>query len=79
MLFGLLDPSTIGIFGQTLPSNSKRPIKCVFISNLSCKARPLNVDLNSPKTFFIHFLLVLISVVDVLTLFMILFSSFCSK
>ena len=56
MLFGLLGPSTIGIFGQTLPSNSKRPIKCVFISNLSCKARPLNVDLNSPKTFFIHFL-----------------------
>ena len=52
---GLLSICAIGSFGDTLVSNSKRPIKCVFLSIYPCQARPTLVNINSDKTLFYPF------------------------
>ena len=42
----------IVIFSESLTSNSKRPIKYVFLNNRPCEAKPTLVDVNSHETLF---------------------------
>ena len=55
MLVGLLSFCTIGIFCESLVSISKGPIKCIFVDNHPCQARPTLVDINSDETLFYQF------------------------
>ena len=56
MFIGLLSVCKIVLLyrrvGESLISNSKRPIKCVFLNNHSCHARPTLVNINSVETLF---------------------------
>ena len=71
MFIGLLSICIIGSFGELLGSNSKGPIRCVSLNNHACQARPTFVNINSDETLFIHLLLVLKTVVEVVILLMI--------
>ena len=66
---GLLRVCTIENFGKSLTFNSKGSIKCVSLNNQPRKARPTW----KPwwKIFFIHLLLVLLSVTEVVILLII--------
>ena len=68
-LIGLLSACTEVPFGRSVPP--KEPIKCLTSSDRPCQARPTLVNMNSNETLFIHLLLVMISVMEVLTLLMI--------
>ena len=70
---------TIGRFGESLASNSKRAIKCIPLNNRPCRPRPTLVDETLMKLFFIRLLLVLISVVEVIILLMIHMLEFISN
>ena len=52
MFIGLLSVCTIRIFGDSLVSNSKGPIKYVSLYNHPCKARSTLVNINSDETLF---------------------------
>ena len=43
----MLSTCTIGGCGELLDSNSKRPVKCVFLNNRAYQGRPSIVDINS--------------------------------
>ena len=58
---GLLSICVIGSFKESLVSN----LKCISLKNQPCKARLTIVNINSDKTIFMHLLLVLISLVEV--------------
>ena len=60
MFIELLNVCTVGRFGVSLASNSRKPIKYLSLDNQTCQARPALVNINSVKLFFIHLLLVLI-------------------
>ena len=68
IFIGLLSVSATESFGESLVSNLQGPIKCIFLNDHPCQARLTLVNINSGETFFIHLLLVLISVVEVVTL-----------
>ena len=68
MFIGLLNVWRVASFSGSLQSICQKPIKCVSLSNQSCQARPALVDINFNKAFFIHLLLVLIIVLEVLAL-----------
>ena len=71
MFIGLLSACTIESFGDSVACDLKGPIKCISLNNQRCKTRPGTNDTNSNETFFIHLLLLLIRVVEVVTLLMI--------
>ena len=68
MFIGLLSPCTIS-FDESLVSNLKGPIKCAPLDNQPCQTRLTVVNVTSG--FFIHLLLVLINIVEVVTLLVI--------
>ena len=77
-MFGFINKVFVGLlsvclinFSESIVSNSKGLTKCVSLSNQSCQARPMLVDINSDETFFIYLLLVLVYVVGVVTLLII--------
>ena len=51
----LLSTCTIESLGELLVDNLKRPIKCVFLNNQPCKARPTIVNINSDQTLLYPF------------------------
>ena len=71
MIIGLLSAFTTRSFGGSLVSNFKRYIKGVSLNNRPCQARPTIVDRNSNETLFLHFLSMLINVVELVILLMI--------
>ena len=44
MFIGLFNVYSIGSFRESLVSNSIKPIKCVFLNNHPCQARPRLVN-----------------------------------
>ena len=73
MFIGVLSVCTLVSFSRSLPSNYEKPIKCVSVTNIPCQARPAldeNLIKHSNKTLFMHLLLVLISLAEVVTLLM---------
>ena len=65
-IIGLLSAGTIRRFSRSLVANSQNSIKWISLAIPPCQARPILVDRNSNKTFFLICLLsVLISVVEV--------------
>ena len=48
---GLLSVFTIQSFSRSLLSNFQEPIKCVYLTNLTCQPRPTLVDMNPNETF----------------------------
>ena len=55
MFIGILSVCTIGSSGESLVSNSKRPIKCLLLNIHLCQARPRLVDMNYDETLFYPF------------------------
>ena len=70
MFIELLTVSTIGIFGESLPSNSEGGIKFVSLKNRRCQARTTLIDINSNETPFIPFTVSLVEVVILLIIHM---------
>ena len=66
MLVRLLSVCILVSFNESLASNYKEPIECIPINNRKWQIRP-KLSLN----FFIHLLLVLTSVAEIVTLLMI--------
>ena len=52
MSLGLSSVCTIGVFGKSLVSYSKRPTKSLALNNRPCQARPTLIDINSNETLF---------------------------
>ena len=71
MFIGLLSAGTLGSFGESLGCNFEEHLKCIYLKNRPCQAKTTFLIKSLTKLFFIHLLLVLISVVEVLTLLMI--------
>ena len=67
LFFRLLSIWATGTFDSLLATNYKEPIKCVYLNNPPCQTRPTIVNINSGETLFIHLLLSLTSVVEVVT------------
>ena len=55
MFTGLLSVCTIKGFSGSLHSNYKEAIKCVYLNNQPCQARPTLVGINSNKNLFYPF------------------------
>ena len=55
MFIGLSNACTRSILGESLVSNSEELIKCVFINNRPCQARPKFVDINCDECIFYPF------------------------
>ena len=55
MFTGLLRACTIGSFDESLVSNLNGPIKCASRDNQTCQAKLKLVDINSSKSFFYLF------------------------
>ena len=70
MFIGLRSVCTIGSFGESLASNSKRPINCVSLKNQPSQAWPTLIVINSNEAKLIHKLSVKISEVEVAILLM---------
>ena len=66
MLVRLFSVCILVSFNESLASNYKEPIECISINNRKWQIRP-KLSLN----FFIHLLLVLTSVAEIVTLLMI--------
>ena len=55
MFMKLSSACTMETFDESLVSNLKVPIKCTFLSNQPCRARPTLVDISSYETLFYMF------------------------
>ena len=71
MIIGLWMVCIIGFFGESIASNSEGRIKFVSLNNQPCQASPHSSTQTLMKLFFIHLLLMLISVVGDVILLMI--------
>ena len=72
LFIGLLNFCTIRSFYVSLTFNSRGSIKYVSLNNQPCQTRLTLANIDSVmKFFFIHLLLVIISVMEVVTLLMI--------
>ena len=58
MFIGLFNACTVESFGASLPSYYKEPIKCIFLNNQTCQARPTFVDISSNEVLFYQFAVV---------------------
>ena len=55
MFIGLLIVCTIGSLSESLFSNSKGPIKFVYLNNYLCHATPPVININSEEALFHSF------------------------
>ena len=51
----LLSICTIGNLGDSLASNSREHLKCMYLNNQTCQARPTLVDINSNQKLLLSF------------------------
>ena len=55
MFILLLCVCTLARFSRSLSAKYKEPIKCVYLTNRPCQARPTFVNINFDETFFYPF------------------------